>query len=82
MHVELSPMAEWMSVAATVESTPPDSAQTTRPSPTCSRMRAVDSSMNDLMVQSPVHPQTPKAKLRRISVPCSVCATSGWNSSA
>ena len=56
--------------------------QTTRPSPTCARIRAVASSMNDAIVQSPVQPQTSNAKLRRISRPRSVCATSGWNSSA
>ena len=32
-------------------------------SPTCARMRAVASSMNDAIVQSPVQPQTSKAKL-------------------
>ena len=31
MHVSRSPMARWMSIAATVESTPPDSPQTTLP---------------------------------------------------
>ena len=46
------------------------------------RIRAVASSMNERIVQSPVQPQTSYAKLRRISRPCSVCATSGWNSSA
>jgi hypothetical protein len=44
--------------AATVESTPPLRPQTTRPSPTCSRMRDVASSMKEDIVQSPVHPQT------------------------
>ena len=48
-----------MSSAATVESTPPLSPQTTRPSPTCARIRAVASSTNDAIVQSPVQPQTP-----------------------
>ncbi len=46
-------MARWMIEAATVESTPPDRPQTTRPSPTCALMRAVASSMNDAIVQSP-----------------------------
>ena len=40
-----------------------------RPCPTCSRMRAVASSTNDDIVQSPRHPHTPYTKLRRISVP-------------
>jgi hypothetical protein len=66
---QLSPIARWMMSAATVESTPPLSAQTTRPSPTCARTRAVASSTNDAIVQSPVQPQTPYAKLRRISRP-------------
>ena len=35
MHVSRSPIARWMSSAATVESTPPLKPQTTRPSPTC-----------------------------------------------
>ena len=39
--------------------------------------RAVASSTNDAIVQSPVQPQTPYAKLRRISRPLSVCTTSG-----
>jgi hypothetical protein len=68
--------------AATVESTPPLNAHTTRPDPTCARIRAVASCTNDDMVQSPVQPQTPYAKLRRISRPLCVCTTSGWNSSA
>ena len=68
MHVSRSPIARWMSIAATVESTPPLRPQTTRPSPTCARIRAVASSMNDAIVQSPVQPQTSNAKLRRMSL--------------
>ena len=45
--------------------------------PTCARIRAVASSTNDAIVQSPVQPQTSKAKLRRISRPRSVWTTSG-----
>ena len=75
-------MALCSSIAATVESTPPLRPQTTRPSPTCWRMRDTDSSTNDFMVQSPVQPQTLKAKLRMISRPLSVWTTSGWNRSA
>ena len=82
MQVSRSPIARCTSSAATVESTPPLSPHTTRPPPTVARMRAVASSMNDAIVQSPVHPHTSYAKLRRIARPCSVCATSGWNSSA
>ena len=65
-----------------MESTPPLSPQTTLPSPTCSRMRAVASSRNEAMVQSPRQPQTVAAKFRRMSTPRSVWATSGWKSSA
>jgi hypothetical protein len=75
-------MARWISSAATVESTPPDSPHTTLPDPTWARMRPTASSMNDAIVQSPVQPHTLNAKLRRIWPPCSVWATSGWNSSA
>ena len=45
MQVSRSPMARWISSAATVESTPPLRPQTTRPSPTCvpdARGRLVD----------------------------------------
>ena len=69
MQVNRSPIARWTSSAATVESTPPESPSTTRPSPTCSRIRATLSSTNEAMVQSPRHPQTPNAKLRRMLVP-------------
>ena len=81
-HVSRSPIARWMITAATVESTPPLSAQMTRPWPTCARIRAVASSMNEAIVQSPVQPQTPNAKLRRISSPRSVCTTSGMEQQA
>ena len=37
-HVSRSPIARWMSVAATVESTPPESPHSTWPSPTCARI--------------------------------------------
>ena len=69
MHVRRSPIARWMSIAATLESTPPLRPQTTRPSRIAARMRAVVSSTNDDIVQSPVQPHTPQAKLRRISSP-------------
>ena len=38
------------------------------------------SSTNDAIVQSPRQPQTVNAKFRRMSMPRSVCTTSGWNS--
>ena len=60
MHVSRSPIARWMMSAATVESTPPlsaaDHAARRRP---VARIRAVASSTNDAIVQSPVQPHTP-----------------------
>jgi GMP synthase (glutamine-hydrolysing) len=44
---------------------------------TVARILAVASSTNDAIVQSPVQPQIPYAKLRRISRPLSVWTTSG-----
>ncbi len=68
--------------ATTAESTPPLNPQITRWPPVCARIRSVASRTNDAIVQSPVQPQMSYAKLRMISVPPSVCATSGWNSRA
>ena len=70
------------SIAATVESTPPLRPQTTRPSPTCARIRAVASSTNDAIVQSPRAAADVEGEVAQDVGPCSVCATSGWNSSA
>ena len=53
MQVSWSPIASWISTAATAESTPPESPQITLPRPTCSRMRAIASSLNCAIVQSP-----------------------------
>ena len=72
-------MARCINTAATAESTPPDSAQMTRPSPTCARMRTIASWTKLAGVQAPVHPAMRSTKLAIISVPCGVCATSGWN---
>ena len=44
-HVSWSPTALWTSSAATLESTPPESAQMTFPSPTWARIAATCSSM-------------------------------------
>jgi hypothetical protein len=63
--------------AATAESTPPESAQITLPSPTCARMLAIDSSTKLRAVQSPRQPATLNAKLRISWSPCGVCTTSG-----
>ncbi len=78
-QVSRSPSARWTISAATDESTPPDRPQIARPSPTCSRISATCSSMIDAGDQSPSQPQTSKRKLLRMSVPCGVWTTSGWN---
>ena len=79
MHVSWSPTAACTRAAATAESTPPDSAQITRPPPTCRSMVLTDSSMNDAAVQSPEQRATSNRKLCRSWPPCGVCTTSGWN---
>ena len=67
-----------MRSAATAESTPPDSAQITRPSPTWALTLATDSSMNDAVFQSRLQPQASR-KLARTLRPSAVWLTSGWN---
>ena len=66
------------SSAATVESTPPDSPHTTRPSPTCSRIRAdalVDERRHRPVAAAPADAEREVAQdLHRR---CSVCTTSG-----
>ena len=80
MQVRRSPIARCRSAAATVESTPPDSAQITRPAGACSRIRATALSMNESGVQSGLAPQTAEQEVRAGSrLPRSVCTTSGWN---
>ena len=71
-------MARCTSAAATAESTPPDSPQMARPSPTCSRIAATCSSTMLSMVQEGRQPASSR-KRARMRVPCSVCMTSGWN---
>ena len=57
MQVSRSPIARWISAAATLESTPPERPQITRPSlPTWARIRATASSTNDAIDQSPAAP--------------------------
>ena len=51
-QVSRSPMARWTRAAATAESTPPDSPQIARPSPTWARTASTVSSMIDAVVQS------------------------------
>ncbi len=78
-QVRRSPMARCTSVAATEESTPPESAQMARPSPTVRRTEATVSSMKCWFVHSGRAWQMPKMKFFRMSVPWRVWWTSGWN---
>ncbi len=80
MQVSRSPMARWMSSAATELSTPPERAQITLPfGPTRSRIAPIASSAKPFIVQLPESLQSPKRKARSISLPRGVCTTSGWN---
>ena len=74
-----SPIAVFSRAAVTAESTPPLSAQSTRPSPTSRRMLSTASSMKLRMDQPPSQPATPNRKLRKTSMPRGVWTTSGWN---
>ena len=78
-QVSWSPIARWTSSAATDESTPPESPQITRPSPTWARIRAICSSTIDAALQLRSAPQMSSRKVVRICWPNGVCATSGWN---
>ena len=80
-HVSRSPIARWTSAATTDESTPPDSAQSTRSSPTVFRIDATVVSTNDAIDHARRAPHA-STKLRRIVIPWGVCATSGWNCTA
>ena len=53
MQVSWSPIASWISTAATALSTPPDRPQMTRPAPTSSRMRVICASRKPAIVQVP-----------------------------
>ena len=70
-------MARWTSTAVTEESTPPDRAQMTWPSPTCCRMFSVAVSMKEAMVHRGLSLQMRNRKLLRISLPRGVWCTSG-----
>ena len=78
-HVSCGPTALCTSAAATAESTPPDSPQITRSSPTCARIASTDDSMIDVIVHVGRHPQTSYRNRSSTSWPCGVCTTSGWN---
>ena len=72
-------MALCSSTATTVESTPPDSAQITWPSPTVSRLWLTTRSTKELMLQSASIFATRNRKLRSMASPSALCDTSGWN---
>ena len=74
-------MARWTSTATTEESTPPDSAHSTRSEPTWRRIESTADSMNEGIDQSPRAPQARRKFLRTV-LPCGVWATSGWNCTA
>ena len=76
-QVSWSPIASWISTAATAESTPPERPQITRPLPTWARIFSIASSRKARMVQSPVRPATLRTKLRISLAPSGVCTTSG-----
>ena len=82
MLVRRFPIARCTSTAATVESTPPLSAQIAHLFPTFSRIAAVVSSINAAPLHFGSALQTRNRKFRSSSVPRSVCFTSGWNSTA
>ena len=81
-QVSWSPTALVTSAAATAESTPPESAQSTFSSPTCARIAATWSSMIEVLVQVGGICATWCKKLASRSWPRSVWATSGWNCTA
>ena len=79
-HVSWSPIALCTSAAATAESTPPESPQITRSSPTCARI-SVDGLLDDRDVR-PGRRGSPRRRRGTPSAspwPRSVCPTSGWN---
>ena len=87
MQVSRSPTARWTSAAATAESTPPERAQMTLPSPpvscACASTRERISLTVDSTKLAGVHvgraPAMPTTKFRSTSRPRGVWTTSGWN---
>ncbi len=71
-------MARCTRAAATAESTPPDSPQIARPSPTWARTAAIVSSMIDDVVQPGAMPAMSCRNRRSTSRPYGECPTSGW----
>ena len=74
-----SPIARWTSSAATLESTPPESPQIARPSPTWARIRSICSSITDAGLHERSQPQTSSRKFVSTCWPYGVWTTSGWN---
>ena len=62
-QVSWSPIASWISTAATAESTPPERPQITRPLPTLARIASRASARNAAIVQSLFSPATLWTKL-------------------
>ena len=79
--VTRSPIAFCTSEVVMAESTPPLSAESTRPSPTWTRIDSMLSSIIELEVQPGWQSQILSTKLRKISSPYWVWWTSGWNCS-
>ena len=78
-QVSWSPIALCSSAATTDESTPPDRPRITSSLPTCSRTRAIWSSMMWAAVHSVWQPQMSMTKRRSSAWPDLVWVTSGWN---
>ena len=68
-QVSRSPIALWTSSAAVAESTPPESPQIARASPTCARIVSTCSSITEAGDHFSRQPQTSRRKRVRISVP-------------
>ena len=68
-QVSWSPIARCTSSAATDESTPPESPQITRPSPTWARMRAIWSSITEAALHVRSQPQMSSRKRVMMSCP-------------
>ena len=81
-HWSWSPIARCTSAAVTAESTPPESAHSTRSVPTAARIDSTDWSTKELIDQPALSPARWNRKFSRTRWPWGVCATSGWNCTA
>ena len=79
MQVSCFPIARATSVAATAESTPPERAHSTPAPPTCARIFSIASSTHESIRHDGAMPAIVCKKFCKITVPASVCTTSGWN---